>query len=92
MYLSRLWRVPPAASHHKSARLEPLPPHASLAKDIAVFEIALSNLEHGSIADPTDLQPSDIGAAERCCGAAVLARMTSIGSIPRQRNFDIVTS
>ena len=70
MYLSRPWRVPPAASHHKSARLEPLSPHASLAKDIAVFEIALGEFEYGRIAGRTDLQPSDIGAAERCCGGS----------------------
>jgi hypothetical protein len=37
---------------------------ASLAKDIAVFEIVLGEFEHGRIADPADLQPSDIGAAE----------------------------
>ena len=61
-------RVPPTPGHHKSARFEPLPSRASLAKDIAVFEIALGELEHGCVADRTDLQPSDIGAAERCCG------------------------
>jgi hypothetical protein len=42
-----------------------LPSRASLTKDIPVFEIALGEFEHRCIADPTDLQPSDIGAAER---------------------------
>jgi len=60
-------RVPPAPGHHKSARFEPLPSRASLAKDIAVFEIALGEFEYGRVADRADLQSSDIGAAERRC-------------------------
>jgi hypothetical protein len=41
---------------------------ASFAKDIAVFEIALGDFEHGCVADRADLQASDIGAAERWRG------------------------
>src|SRR5689334_4317252 len=57
-------RVPPAPGQHKSARVEPLPSRANLAQDIAVFEIAFSEFEHGRVANRADLQPSDIGAAE----------------------------
>src|SRR5215471_8213466 len=44
-------RVPPDPGHHKAARFEPLPSRASFAKNVAVFEIALDELEHGCIAD-----------------------------------------
>ena len=66
-------RVPPALGHHKSARFKPLPSRANLTQDIAIFEIALGEFEHGRVPDRADLQPSDIGAAERRCRAAVPA-------------------
>ena len=83
-------RVPPAASYHKAARVESLPSRASFAKDIAVFEIALGEFEHGCVADRTDLQPSDIGAAERCCGGGC-ARSDYIDQLPF-RGREISTS
>ena len=36
--------------------MESLPSRASFAKDIAVFEIALGEFEHGCVADRTDLE------------------------------------
>jgi len=44
-----------------------LPSCANLAKDIAVFEIAFGEFQHGCVADRADLQTSDIAAAERRC-------------------------
>src|SRR5215813_11355246 len=61
---SRLRRVPPASAHYKPARVEPLPSHPTLAHNIAVFELAFGEHEHGRIADGSDFQLSDIGAIE----------------------------
>ena len=61
--------MPPTPGYHKSARDEPLSSHPNLAQNIAVFEIAFGEFQHGRIVDRPDFQPSDIGAARgRCRG------------------------
>jgi hypothetical protein len=61
---------------------EPLPSHTDLAQNIAVFEFAFGELEHGRIADRTNFQPSEIRAAEnrrrgRCAGADYINQLHS---------------
>jgi hypothetical protein len=58
-------RMPPP-THDKSPRFEPLPSDTNLAQNIAVFELAVGELDHGRIADRADFEPSNIGAVEGC--------------------------
>ena len=69
--------MPPDPGHHKGGRFESLPSRASFANDIAVFEVTFGEFEHGGVADHADLQPSDIGATERCCGGTRLGKQAS---------------